>query len=102
MPRVIFILCFNVVSLAGSFQLYIMIYKILSTISALKPKLILLLITWITLMDEHLVIARQAVKKVPLSFATTIRTITTLYTQINPWGAEADKRLQLSASAPNF
>lgn len=70
--KVAFLLCFNNVSLGCLSQL---IYNdLLDTInySALKQKLILLLIIQIKLMDEYLEMARQAVKKKnPLSVVTT-------------------------------
>lgn len=70
--KVAFLLCFNSVSLGCLSQL---IYNdLLDTInySALKQKLILLLIIQIKLMDEYLEMARQAVKKKnPLSVVTT-------------------------------
>lgn len=63
MSKVIFILCFNIVSFGCLSQL--LYNDLLDTVnySALKQKLISLLIIWIRLMDEYLELAGQAVKK---------------------------------------
>lgn len=69
--KIIFLLCFNIVSLRCLSQL---IYNDLLDIinySALKQKLILLLIIRIKLMDEYLEMARQAVKKKTLLSVVT-------------------------------
>lgn len=89
---VIFILSFNIVTSGCLSQL--LYNDLLDTVnySALKQKLIWLLIIWLTLRDEYLETARQAVKKQQQQttschyLSLQIRIITTLNNEINNFG----------------
>lgn len=72
MPKVSFILCFNIISFGCSFQL--LYNDLLGTVnySALKQKLISLLIIWIRLMDEYILrLQGKLLEKKLLSVAAT-------------------------------
>lgn len=90
--KAIFTVCFNIVTFGCLSQLPH--NDLLDTVnySALKQKLILLLIMWIRLMDEYLEIAREAVKKTKQNttschyLSLQIGVITILCSQINNFG----------------
>lgn len=88
---VIFILSFNIVTSGCLSQL--LYNDLLDTVnySALKQKLIWLLIIWLSLRDEYLETARQAVQQQQQTtschyLSLQIRIIITLYNQINNFG----------------
>lgn len=88
---VIFILSFNILTSGCLPQL--LYNDLLDTVnySALKQKLIWLLIIWLSLKDEYLETARQAVQQQQQTtschyLSLQIRIIITLYNQINNFG----------------